>query len=120
LMGGPAVLLWASRVQLGSLNGDEDAVDLQLRQMDAMQATRIQLPGATLRPAEFSVFGPELKRAVRSPGDAPGMLRTNIGDLDPRNPGALTHLMPADLRFADNELSADNGKGRLNPHGVNY
>src|SRR5439155_13117803 len=86
----------------------------------AMESARIAVPRASPRPREFSPFGEAFKDgAVRAPGDAPGRLRLNLGDLDPRNPEALLSALPAELRFGEKDLIGLGPKGTL-AHGLNY
>ncbi|HXU11538.1 MAG TPA: S8 family serine peptidase, partial [Candidatus Binatia bacterium] len=115
----PAILLWASKGAPAPEGADdEDAFIAKLAEMDARKMASVQLPPATARPEGFAVFGEDFKVAKRAPGDAAGLLRTNIADLDPRNPEAALRGLPADLRFADDEVTRA-GNGHLAP-GFDY
>jgi len=115
----PAILLWASKgAPVPEATDDEDAFIARLAEMDAKKIASVQLPPATARPEGFAVFGEDFKVARRAPGDAAGLLRTNIADLDPRNPEAALRGLPADLRFADDEVTRA-GRGHLAP-GFDY
>jgi len=116
-MAGPAMLLWASKVQVAN----KELADARL---DALEVDKLlnnlQLPKATDRPGTFAIFGKAFKDGpIRVPGNAPGMLRMNIGDLDPKSPEALLSKLPAELRHTDKEKTSLGAKGSLRP-GLNY
>src|SRR5262249_11018828 len=104
LLAGPALLIWASRgIQLPDSSGDSSP-DAGLEQIEAQKIGSLQLPPATPRPSEFSPFGEAFKNGpARVPGDAPGYLRMNLGDLDPKNPDAFLSRIPIELRHNDKE-----------------
>ncbi len=118
IMAGPALLLRASKFKpLYSPDGSPDA---GADQMEAQAMAGRQLPAATLRPETFSPFGQAFKHGpIRVSGDAPGHLRMNLGDLDPRNPEALLHHLSAELRSGAKDLVGLGSKGTL-AAGVNY
>src|SRR5688572_19934223 len=119
ILAAPAMLLWASKGQPApEATDDEDSLIAKLMEMDARKMAGVQLPPATLRPDGFAVFGEDFKTARRVEGDAKGLLRTNIADLDPKNPDAALRGLPADLRFSDGEVTRA-GNGHL-AHGLNY
>ncbi|MBI1950761.1 MAG: S8 family serine peptidase, partial [Acidobacteria bacterium] len=119
ILAAPAMLLWASRAQLAPVTDEEDAFIAKLMEIDARQMAKLQLPPATLRPAEFAVFGDDFKTARRVDGDTRGLLRTNIADLDPRNVEAALRGLPAELRFGADEVTRLGARGQL-AHGLNY
>src|SRR3989338_4376275 len=119
ILAAPAMLLWASRAQLSPIGDEEDAFIAKLMQMDARQMDKLQLPPATLRPAEFAVFGDDFKTARRVDGDANGLLRTNLADIDPKNAEAALRGLPAELKFGADEVTRLGARGHLT-HGLNY
>src|SRR2546427_87020 len=98
--------MWAAANPRGGTSADsgEDGTGRMLERLDAMESSRLAVPAAFPRPEEFSPFGQAFKDGpVRVPGDAPGRLRLNLGDLDPRNPEALLAVLPAELRLGEKE-----------------
>ena len=118
ILAAPAMLLWASRAQ-SPAGDEEDAFIAKLMEMDARKMATVQLPAATLRPAGFAVFGEDFKTPRRVHGDPRGLLRTNIADIDPKNAEAALRDLPADLRFADDEMTRLGANGRL-VQGLDY
>ncbi len=119
ILAGPVLLLWASRIQLPALAGD-NSPDVKLDLVEARKIANLGLPHATLRPEGLSPFGQAFKNGpVRVPGDAASYLRLNLGDLDPNNPDALLSLLPAELRLGENEKVGLGAKGNLAP-GLNH
>jgi hypothetical protein len=119
ILAAPAMLLWASRAQITSSGDEEDAFIAKLMEMDAKKMASVQNPPATLRPEGFAVFGEDFKSPRRVEGEAKGLLRTNIADIDPKNAEAALRGLPADLKFADTEVTRLGAKGHLT-HGPNY
>jgi len=106
VLAGPAMLLWASRVPVAT-SPDGNGPDALMDQKEIERISHVQLPQATLRPDAFSPFGQAFKDGPsRTRGEATGLLRMNIGDLDPKNPDALLSSMPAELRLGDKEKRA--------------
>ena len=98
---------------------EEDPFIAKLMEMDARKMAGVQLPPATLRPAGFAVFGEDFKSPRRVEGEPKGLLRTNITDIDPKNPEAALRGLPADLKFGDTEVTKLGARGHL-AHGPNY
>ncbi|HEV8702312.1 MAG TPA: thrombospondin type 3 repeat-containing protein, partial [Candidatus Polarisedimenticolia bacterium] len=98
---------------------EEEAFIAKLMEMDAKKMAGVQLPPATLRPAGFAVFGEDFKTPRRVHGDPGGLLRTNIADIDLKDTEAALRGLPADLRFADNEVTRLGARGHL-AQGLNY
>ncbi|HEV8701390.1 MAG TPA: S8 family serine peptidase, partial [Candidatus Polarisedimenticolia bacterium] len=98
---------------------EEDAFIAKLMEMDAKKMAGVHLPPATLRPSGFAVCGEDFKSPRRVDGDPRGLLRTNIADIDPKNPEAALRGLPADLQFADNEVTRLGARGHLT-HGPDY
>ncbi|MGH9797430.1 MAG: S8 family serine peptidase, partial [Candidatus Polarisedimenticolia bacterium] len=117
LLAGPAMLLWASRVELLSGDGFE-ATLLELEAHQARQIAGLSLPKGHGRMAGLSPFGSQpLTPRLRSDG-ARGLLLTNLGHLDPGQPEALLGLLPPGLRLRAEEVSRSD-RGTLQP-GFNY
>jgi len=118
VLAGPAMLLWASRAPVALPDGG--GPDALMDQMEVERISHAQLPHATLRPEGFSPFGQAFKNGpARAQGEATGLLRMNIGDLDPKNPEALLSSLPAELRLGEKEKIGLGPKGSLTP-GLNY
>ena len=118
VLAGPAMLLWASRAPVALPDGG--GIDAQMEQLEIERISHAQLPHATLRPEGFSPFGQAFKNGpARTKGDSAGLLRMNIGDMDPKNPDALLSAMPAELRLGEKEKQGLGPKGSLAP-GLNY
>jgi len=119
ILAGPAIFLWASRAEPSfEATDEEDPFIASMMEMDARRMATVHLPPATLRPPGFAVFGEDFKTARRVDGDARGLLRANIADIDPKNPDAALRGLPADLTFAPSEVTRSGG-GHL-VHGLNY
>ncbi|HXU10887.1 MAG TPA: S8 family serine peptidase, partial [Candidatus Binatia bacterium] len=119
ILAAPAMLLWASRAQITSSGDEEDAFIAKLMEMDAKKMASVQYPAATQRPAGFAVFGEDFKSPRRVDGDAKGLLRTNIADIDPLNAEAALKGLPSELKFADTEVTKLGNRGHL-VQGPNY
>jgi len=109
------MLLWASRVQLTDEN-DPDA------QKDALEVAKIAQLGLPEPPIDRGVR--RLREGLREwadprPRGRPGLLRMNIGDMDPKHPEALLSALPAGLSFEEKERTGLGPKGTLTP-GLNY
>ena len=118
VLAGPAMLLWASRAPVALPDGG--GIEAQMEQLEVERISHAQLPHATLRPEGFSPFGQAFKNGpARTHGDASGLLRMNVGDLDPKNPEALLSSLPAELRLGEKEKVGLGSKGSLAP-GLNY
>ncbi len=119
ILAGPAMLLWASRPQqIGSAASSDP--DARFDAIEMERISRLQPPPPTSRPEAFSPFGKAFKDGpILASADAPGYLRLNIGDLDPKNPEALLSALPAELRLGDKEKLGLGAKGTLAP-GLNY
>ena len=116
ILAGPAMLLWASRVQVSGPNSAE----AQLDAIEVAKIAQLGLPPATERPQEYAVFGEAFNEgAIRVQGDAKGHLRMNIGDMDIKNPDAFLGKIPADLRLSEKEKTSLGSKGSLR-QGLNY
>jgi len=118
VLAGPAMLLWASRAPVALPDGG--GLDAQMEQLEVERISHAQLPHATLRPEGFSPFGQAVKNGpARAQGEAKGLLRMNIGDMDPKNPDALLSSMPAELRLGEKEKQGLGPKGSV-AQGLNY
>jgi thrombospondin type 3 repeat protein len=115
ILAGPAMLLWASRVQFRDQVGPEAELDA----LEVAKIAQLGLPSATSRPEAFSVFGPAFKDGPLRVADPKGHLRLNIGDMDPKRPDALLNALLGELRLAPTERTSLGARGSVRT-GLNY
>jgi hypothetical protein len=117
LLAGPAMLLWASRVELLSGDGYE-ATSLELEANQARQIASLSLPKGHARTAGLSPLGAQpLTPRLRFDGTR-GLLLTSLGHLDPAQSETLLGLLPPALRLRADQVSRSE-RGTLQP-GFNY